>query len=195
MNFADVFVDKFNLIIGTIVAVLSYLLGEHWVLFAAFLLFNVVDWITGWMKSRMAGVENSVKGFKGILKKLGYWIMIGVAFSMGVVFIEIGEVLGVNLKITTLLGWFVLASLTINELRSIAENFVEAGFNVPAIITNGLSVAEKILQDMDGTLEIDTSGEEKDIYRLDVNVPLEELKNKDTITLKINKDANLSSQE
>ena len=121
--------------------------------------------------------------------------MIGIAFCMVVVFMDIGDVLGINLKITTLRGLFVVASLTINELRSIAENFVEAGFNVPSIITKGLSVAEKILQEMDGTLEIDTSGDDKDIYRLDVNVPLEELKNKDTITLKINKDADLSSQE
>ena len=44
---------------------------------------------------------------------------------------------------TTLLGWFVLASLLVNEIRSICENFVEAGFQVPEILVKGLEVARK----------------------------------------------------
>ena len=145
MNYADAIIDRYNAIAGTVVAVLSYILGEHWILFVAFLLLNLADWITGWMKSRMAGKENSVKGWKGVLKKLGYWIMVMVAFGAGAVFIEIGKAIGVNLGITTLLGWFVLASLIINEIRSILENFVEAGYNVPAILAKGLQVADSIV--------------------------------------------------
>ncbi|MGI6007534.1 MAG: phage holin family protein [Ruminococcus sp.] len=38
-----------------------------------------------------------------------------------------------------------LASLIINEIRSILENFVEAGFNVPKILINGLEAADKIV--------------------------------------------------
>lgn len=145
MNYADAIIDGYNAVVGTVVAVLSYILGEHWLLFVAFLLLNVGDWITGWMKSRMAGKENSVKGWQGVLKKLGYWIMVMVAFGAGAVFIEIGKAIGVNLGITTLLGWFVLASLIINEIRSILENFVEAGYKVPAILTKGLQVADSIV--------------------------------------------------
>ena len=145
MNYAGAIIDGYNAIAGAIVAVLSYILGEHWVLFVAFLLLNVADWITGWMKIRMTKKENSVKGWQGVLKKLGYWIMIMVAFGASAIFIEIGKVIGVNLGITTLLGWFVLASLIINEIRSILENFVEAGYNVPAILVNGLKVADQIV--------------------------------------------------
>lgn len=143
--YANPIIDGYNAIVGTIIAVLSYILGEHWILFVAFLLLNLADWLTGWMKSRMAGKENSVKGWKGVLKKLGYWIMIMVAFGTSAVFIEIGKAIGVNLGITTLLGWFVLASLLINEIRSILENFVEAGFNVPVILVRGLEVADKVV--------------------------------------------------
>ena len=39
--------DSYNAIVGSIVAVLSFVFGEHWILFAIFLLFNVADWITG----------------------------------------------------------------------------------------------------------------------------------------------------
>lgn len=138
-------IDTYNAVTGAIVAVLSYILGPHWVLFAAFLALNIVDWLTGWMKSRMAGKESSVAGWKGALKKLGYWIMIMVAFWTSMVFIEIGEVIGIDLGVTTLLGWFVLSSLLVNEIRSIVENFVEAGFNVPKILVRGLEVADKMI--------------------------------------------------
>lgn len=93
----------------------------------------------------MANKENSVRGWKGVLKKLGYWLMIMVAFGASAIFIEIGKAIGVDLGITTLLGWFVLASLLINEIRSILENFVEAGFNVPIILIKGLEVADKVV--------------------------------------------------
>ena len=139
------FMDTYNAIVGGIIAVLSVVFGDHWILFALFLLFNIIDWLTGWMKSRIAGKENSMKGWKGVLKKLGYWLMILVAFSASAVFIEIGNTIGIDLGITTLLGYFVLASLIVNELRSILENFVEAGFNVPAILVNGLEVADKMI--------------------------------------------------
>lgn len=139
------YMDTYNAIVGGIVAVLSFVFGEHWILFAIFLLFNVADWLTGWMKSRMAGKENSMKGWQGVLKKLGYWLMILVAFAASAVFIEIGNTLGMDLGVTTLLGYFVLASLLVNELRSILENFVEAGFNVPTVLVKGLEVADKVV--------------------------------------------------
>ena len=145
MNYAEPIIDGYNAIVGTAVAVLSYILGEHWILFVAFLLLNVADWLTGWMKSRMAKKENSVKGWQGVLKKLGYWLMVMVAFGASAVFIEIGRAIGVDLGITTLLGWFVLASLLVNEIRSICENFVEAGCHVPVILIKGLEVADKIV--------------------------------------------------
>ena len=38
MRYADAIIDGYNAIVGAIVAVLSYILGEHWILFVAFLL-------------------------------------------------------------------------------------------------------------------------------------------------------------
>lgn len=143
------YMDSYNAIVGSIVAVLSFVFGEHWILFAIFLLFNIADWLTGWMKSRIAGKENSMKGWQGVLKKLGYWLMILVAFAASAVFIEIGNTLGMDLGITTLLGYFVLASLLVNELRSILENFVEAGYDVPKVLTTGLQVADEKLNGSD----------------------------------------------
>lgn len=139
------YMDSFNAITGAVIAFLTIIFGEHWYLFALFLMLNVADWITGWMKSKINDKENSVKGWQGVLKKLGYWIMIFFAFGIATGLIEIGTVIGVDLQITTYLGWFVLASLIVNEARSILENFVEAGYKVPAILVNGLEVADKLI--------------------------------------------------
>ena len=139
------YMDSYNAVVGAIVTFLSFIFGKHWYLFAAFLLLNVIDWLTGWMKSRINNKSNSTAGWKGVLKKIGYWLMILVSFIASAVFIEIGVTLGIDLGITTLLGYFVLASLLVNEMRSIVENFVEAGYNVPKVLTNGLEVADKII--------------------------------------------------
>lgn len=36
MKYAEAIIDGYNAIVGAVVAVLSYILGEHWILFAAF---------------------------------------------------------------------------------------------------------------------------------------------------------------
>ena len=141
--------DSYNAFLGTIIAILTMVFGEHWFIFALFLLLNVADWLTGWMKSLINGVENSMAGWKGVLKKLGYWLMIIVAFAIAAGLIEIGKVINIDLGITTLLGWFVLASLIVNEARSILENFVEAGYDVPTVLTKGLQVADQKLNGTD----------------------------------------------
>lgn len=53
--------------------------------------------------------------------------------------------LGVNLEFLTLLGWFTLASLLVNEIRSILENLVECGYDVPDFLIKGLAVTEKLI--------------------------------------------------
>jgi toxin secretion/phage lysis holin len=148
-------IDTYNAILGAAVAVLSYVLGPHWFLFAIFLLLNVFDWITGWIKSKKTGKTSSKAGLWGIMKKFGYWMLIIASFSITASFTELGSILGMDLGVTTLLGWFVLASLLVNEARSICENLVEMGINMPTILVKGLQAANRVVnQD-----EMDDEGE------------------------------------
>ena len=141
------FVDTYNAVIGGVVTVLSALFGVYWYLFAGYLLLNVLDWLTGWYKSRRLGKEFSKTGLKGILKKTGYWVIILVAFLTPTLFIHLGkDLLGINLDFLMLFGWFTLASLLVNEIRSILENLVECGYNVPEFLIKGLAVTEKLIQ-------------------------------------------------
>ena len=139
------YLDSYNAIAGAVIAFLSLILGKYWYLFVLFLLLNVIDYLTGIIKSSLTEKRNSKAGLKGVIKKLGYWIMILVAFIASTFFIQIGNVLGIDLQVTTLLGYFVLASLAVNEIRSILENLVESGYNVPKILTKGLEVADDII--------------------------------------------------
>ena len=141
------FVDTYNAVIGGAVTVLSALFGVYWYLFAGYLLLNVLDWLTGWYKSRRLGKESSKTGLKGVLKKTGYWVIILVAFLTPTLFIHLGkDLLGINLDFLMLFGWFTLASLLVNEIRSILENLVECGYNVPEFLIKGLAVTEKLIQ-------------------------------------------------
>lgn len=135
--------DKLNAILGVIAAILSYIFGKHWFLFAAYLILNILDFVTRWFVARINGNESSSKCSIGIIKKIGYWIEILIGFGMSAVFIELGKIVGVNMHITSLIGWFVLGALTINEVRSVLENLAEAGVNVPKALINGLEVVNK----------------------------------------------------
>ena len=141
------FIDTYNCILGAIVTLATALFGTYWYVFAGFLLLNIVDWLTGWYKARLLKQETSKIGLQGILKKIGYWIIILVAFFFFFLFINLGQdLLGLDLRFLALLGWFTLATLLINEIRSILENLVECGYNVPTFLIKGLAITEKLLE-------------------------------------------------
>lgn len=140
-------INKVNIILGIFVTFLSYIFGEFWYLFFLFLVFNVIDYVTGTIKSRIFKKENSQKGLAGILKKVGYWIVIFIAFSISYIFIDFGKIINIDLNFVSLFGWFTLATFTINEIRSIFENLIEIGVKVPNFLIKGLEISEKLLKD------------------------------------------------
>ncbi len=143
---AKVFIDRYNTVAGSIIMILTMIFGTYWYVFAGYLLCNILDWLTGWCKSRKLGKENSRMGFRGILKKVGYWIIIAIAFLIPAVFIHLGkDLMGIDLGFLVLLGWFTLASLLVNEIRSILENLVECGYHVPEFLIRGLAVTERLI--------------------------------------------------
>ena len=138
--------EKINIAWGGVVTVLTAVFGQFWFLFAAFLALNVADYITGILKAKLAGKENSVKGAKGIAKKTGYWLLIAIAFFVSYSFGTLGEIIGVNLEMSMLIGWLTLATFIINEIRSILENLVLIGVVVPKFLIHGLEVAAKKIE-------------------------------------------------
>lgn len=139
-------IDSYNLTVGAVIAVLTAVFGVYWYVFLAYMICNILDWGTGWYKARKLKKESSSVGLKGILKKLGYWVIIAVGFLVPAVFIRLGnELLKIDLVFLELVGWFTLACLLVNEIRSIIENLVECGYNVPQVLIKGLAVADKLI--------------------------------------------------
>lgn len=137
--------DKVNVIGGAIMAAFAAVLGQYWFLFLGLLICNIVDWVSGWMKSSMKGESCSRVGAIGAMKKVWYWVVIGIAFFIGFSFEQMGQTIGISLEFMDFVGWFVLANYLVNEIRSILENLVEMGVPVPAYLVKGLKVtAERI---------------------------------------------------
>ena len=147
----NVLTEKMNIIYGLIVTAMSAVFGKYWYLFAGFLILNIVDYVTGMAKAKFytKKVSSSV-GAKGILKKVWYWVVIGIAFFVSMSFVQLGETIGVNLQVVVLFGWFTLASYLVNEIRSILENLVEMNIKVPKFLVKGLEVAEKMIDEKSG---------------------------------------------
>ena len=142
----EAIVNWYNAAAGGLVVLLSALFGQYWYLFAAFLMLNVIDWLTGWSKARKKHEDSSRVGLRGLVKKLGLWVIIVVAFLMAAVLTALGnDILHINLDFLILLGWFTLASLLVNEIRSITENLVEMGYPVPEFLIKGLAVTEQLI--------------------------------------------------
>lgn len=146
-NFSTAFTDKYNAFVGAVVTILTAVFGAYWYIFAAFAALNAIDWITGWIKANKKKEESSKVGLKGAVKKVGYWAIILVAFLIADVFVKLGnDLLNVDLAFLAMIGWFTLAMLLVNEARSILENMVEMGYNVPDFLIKGLAITEKMMK-------------------------------------------------
>ena len=71
--------NKVSSIISIICTFITNVLGTHWILFLGYLILNIFDYITGTIKSKIKKEESSNKGLIGIVKKICYWILIGVS--------------------------------------------------------------------------------------------------------------------
>ncbi len=149
----DKLLSKANSLWGMAVALLSSLFGRFWYLFAAFLILNLVDYVTGIIKAKLSFKESSAKGLLGIIKKVGYWIVISLSFFIALSFENMGSTIGLDLSFTRLLGWFTLATFIINEIRSILENLIALGVDVPSFLTTGLEIAAKAVDEQKGGIK------------------------------------------
>lgn len=144
-EFLKVF-NKFTNTLSIIVTTLTSILGTEWILFAGYLILNILDYITGTIKAKIVKKESSNKGLVGIIKKICYWILIGISFLISYLLVQLGNKININLEFIMLFGWFTLTCLIINEARSIIENLVEIGIKVPNFLITGLNSYSNILE-------------------------------------------------
>lgn len=137
--------NKITNTFGIIGTTITSLFGGEGILFAGYLILNIADYITGTVKSKVNKEENSKKGLIGIIKKICYWILIGISFLISQMLVAIGSKIDINLEFIMLFGWFTLTCLIINETRSIIENLIQIGIYVPDFLKKGLTAYENLI--------------------------------------------------
>lgn len=106
---------------------LSILTGYD-TLFKALLIFIVLDYLSGIMRAIYTKKLNSKIGAKGIIKKIGYIVLIVVV-----------EILDILLKDNGYLRNIIIYMFIANEGISILENWSAMGIKVPDIIKDKFS--------------------------------------------------------
>lgn len=119
---------------GSIVSLVSFLstkigLTKDWMVIL--LISMILDYITGLTVAAINGELNSRKGILGILKKVGYIILIGVSLIVDWLMLNIGGTLGISTGIDCAITILILSWLILNELLSILENIGNAGVPIP----------------------------------------------------------------
>lgn len=143
-----------------IITILIKVLGNYWYIFLLYMAFNFLDWITGSLRAIKSKTVSSYIGIKGLLKKLGNWIVIGLAFSFSSLFVIIGKkIININLTIMYSLGWFTFSLLIINEIISIVENLVALNIKVPNIFIKSLKTTHSVLNNISNKI-IDKNNDE-----------------------------------
>lgn len=138
--------NKITATISILCTTLTSIFGIEWILFAGYLLLNLIDYFTGIIKAKVNKNENSHKGLIGIIKKVGYWCLIALSFLISYLLVNIGHKININIEFIELFGWFTLACLVINEARSILENLIEIGIDIPNFLKVGLETYQEIIE-------------------------------------------------
>ena len=121
-----------NYISSTLLTTIIYYLGGLDMALKTLLILMILDYITGICKSIINKKVNSVIGLKGIVKKVGYLIIVALSFLLD-------GMVGDTGAIRNLVVYFFVA----NEGISILENWGAMGLPLPSKILEVLEQLKK----------------------------------------------------
>ena len=121
-----------NYISSTILTTIVYYLGGLDMALKTLLILMVLDYITGICKSIVNKKVNSIIGLKGIIKKVGYLILVALSFLLD-------GVVGDTGAIRNLVVYFFVANEGISNL----ENWGAMGLPLPSKILEVLEQLKK----------------------------------------------------
>ena len=116
-----------NVITGAVVTIATYFLGGWDIAIQSLLVFIVVDYITGVLKAIYNKELNSEVGLKGIIKKVGYLLVVSIS-------VLLDKIAGNTGAIRNIVIYFFVA----NEGLSILENWGNLGLPLPKQLTEAL---------------------------------------------------------
>ena len=123
-----------NIVLGGIFATLSYVFGQWDTALITLLIFICLDYFTGIMKAIHTGNLTSDISRKGIIKKVGYLVVVAVANL-------VCRLIGTGYTIHTVVIYMFIA----NEGISILENWAVMGLPTPRPLLNALKqIGDKV---------------------------------------------------
>jgi len=121
-----------SLVIGALFTGIMYLLGGLDMALQILLMMMALDYVTGILKAIFNKKLNSEIGAKGIVKKVGYLVIIAVATMLD-------RIIGDTGAIRNVVIFFYIA----NEGISLIENWVLMGLPMPQIVADTLEQIKK----------------------------------------------------
>ena len=121
-------------VLSAAVAALTVYLNALIVPVLVLLVFMILDYATGMVRAWRARELSSKIGVDGIVKKVGYMVLVVVA--MGVDYLVYNGLVAVNITVPYNLwfGLIVTIWLIINEMISILENLSDIGVPIPSFL-------------------------------------------------------------
>lgn len=118
---------------------------NYWYLFVSYAILNLLEVIIDSLLH--PNKKNTHHTFyKKIINKTGYWIVILIAFGFSGIFDTLGNsLMGIDLSVVYLIGWYTLGLLLINEVNDILNGLVSMGIKVPGILIKSIRLTKQIL--------------------------------------------------
>lgn len=134
-NVLCIFYNKTVVIVGIIVSYIFVITGKKDEMIECLLIFMVIDYFTGILKSIYLKKLNSKLGFKGFLKKILMICVVVVAYRLDII---------LHLtNITYNCRFLTIAFYIANEGLSILENCINSGLKVPEQLREVLEQCKK----------------------------------------------------
>ena len=124
--------NLFNFVTSTLLTSVVYFLGGLDIALKTLLIFMLLDYITGICKAIVNKKINSIIGIKGIIKKVGYLIVVALS-------VQLDNITGGTGALRTLVIYFFVA----NEGISVLENWGSIGLPLPKKIMETLEQLKK----------------------------------------------------
>lgn len=127
--------NVFKLVFATVIAGVTAYMKILAVPLIVLIAVMIIDYASGMMKAWITATLSSRIGIKGILKKVGYLLIVAVSAVVDwLIHSALGQ-FGIHIDVGMYIGLVVTVWLIINELISILENLAIIGIPLPKMLT------------------------------------------------------------
>lgn len=145
-------------VVAAALGVLSSYLVQLVIPLAVLVVAMLVDYGTGMAKAWNAGELCSRIGIRGILKKLGYLVIVLAAMGVDYLMRYGMAQVGIHIQVEFLLAAIATVWLIINELISILENVAALGVPVPGFLLKLIKKLKTVTEKRADTVPVETEG-------------------------------------